>query len=92
MNSLYGGLKASQEADNIFIIQRKYFRFKETYFEKFLQVIELIHIDKHIYIVYYSMRVYFVEIRFGKIVTLVKCCWENDCKCILTPKVNAIGW
>lgn len=38
MNSLFGSLKTSQLADNIFIIHRKVFKYKEPYFEKYLQV------------------------------------------------------
>lgn len=37
-NSLYGGLKASQEADNVMIIQTRFHRLPEPYHEKYLQV------------------------------------------------------
>lgn len=47
LNSLFGSLKTSQQADNILLIQRKVFKFKEPYFEKYLQVKYSIYISLH---------------------------------------------
>uniref|UniRef100_A0A915KM24 Uncharacterized protein n=1 Tax=Romanomermis culicivorax TaxID=13658 RepID=A0A915KM24_ROMCU len=38
IGSLYGTVKASQSADNIFIMQKKYYRFKDAFYEKYFQV------------------------------------------------------
>uniref|UniRef100_A0A915INE6 Uncharacterized protein n=1 Tax=Romanomermis culicivorax TaxID=13658 RepID=A0A915INE6_ROMCU len=37
IGSLYGTVKASQSADNIFIMQKKYYRFKDAFYEKYFQ-------------------------------------------------------